>query len=34
MLRGGVHERAAAEQFFHVPQTAEAAAFLSGDLVV
>jgi tungstate transport system ATP-binding protein len=34
MLRGRVHERAATEQFFRVPQTAEAAAFLNGDLVV
>jgi tungstate transport system ATP-binding protein len=34
MLRGGVHERAPAEQFFNAPQTAEAAAFLNGDLVV
>jgi tungstate transport system ATP-binding protein len=34
MLRGRVHEIGAAEQFFHAPQTAEAAAFLNGDLVV
>lgn len=34
MLRGRVHELGAAEQFFHAPQTAEAAAFLNGDLVV
>jgi tungstate transport system ATP-binding protein len=34
MLRGRVHEVGAAEQFFHAPQTAEAAAFLNGDLVV
>jgi hypothetical protein len=29
-----VHELAPAEQFFQAPQTAEAAAFLNGDLVV
>jgi tungstate transport system ATP-binding protein len=34
MLRGRVHELGAAERFFHAPQTAEAAAFLNGDLVV
>ncbi|MBV9236821.1 MAG: ATP-binding cassette domain-containing protein [Xanthobacteraceae bacterium] len=34
MLRGRVHERAAVDQFFNTPQTAEAAAFLNGDLVV
>jgi tungstate transport system ATP-binding protein len=34
MLRGRVHELAAAEQFFFAPQTAEATAFLNGDLVV
>ncbi len=34
MLRGRVHERATADQFFSAPQTAEAAAFLNGDLVV
>ena len=34
MLRGRVHELAPAEQFFQAPQTAEAAAFLNGDLVV
>jgi len=34
MLRGRVHELAAVEQFFQAPQTAEAAGFLNGDLVV
>jgi tungstate transport system ATP-binding protein len=34
ILRGRVHELAPAERFFHAPQTAEAAAFLNGDLVV
>jgi tungstate transport system ATP-binding protein len=34
MLRGRVHELAAAERFFLAPQSAEAVAFLNGDLVV
>jgi tungstate transport system ATP-binding protein len=34
MLRGSVHERASAHQFFTAPNTPEAAAFLRGDLVV
>jgi len=34
MLRGTVHECAAAECFFDAPATAEAAAFVRGDLVI
>jgi tungstate transport system ATP-binding protein len=34
LLRGRVHECAPAAAFFSAPQTAEAAAFLRGDLVV
>jgi tungstate transport system ATP-binding protein len=34
MLRGHVHERASADQFFNAPETPEATAFLNGDLVV
>jgi tungstate transport system ATP-binding protein len=34
MLRGTVHECAAAERFFTAPATPEAAAFIRGDLVI
>jgi tungstate transport system ATP-binding protein len=34
MLRGCVHECAEAERFFTAPATAEAAAFMRGDLVI
>ena len=34
LLRGRVHECAPVAAFFSAPQTAEAAAFLRGDLVV
>jgi tungstate transport system ATP-binding protein len=34
LVRGRLVERAEAAQFFHAPATAEAAAFLRGDLVV
>jgi tungstate transport system ATP-binding protein len=34
MKRGRIHERGAAPDFFATPQTAEAAAFLRGDLVI
>jgi tungstate transport system ATP-binding protein len=34
LLRGRVHECASVEAFFNAPGTAEAAAFLRGDLVV
>ena len=33
MLGGGVHETSAAEPFFSAPQTAQARAFLNGDIV-
>jgi len=34
MLRGTVHARAETERFFTAPATAEAAAFIRGDLVI
>ncbi len=34
LVRGRLTERAAATQFFHAPATAEAAAFLRGDLLI
>ena len=34
MLRGTLHERTEAERFFTAPATAEAAAFVRGDLVI
>jgi tungstate transport system ATP-binding protein len=34
LLRGRVHERAPVDTFFNAPRTAEAAAFVRGDLVV
>ena len=34
LVRGRVHERAAAQDFFAGPATREAQAFLAGDLVI
>jgi len=34
LVRGGVNERAPAEQFFSSPKTPQAAAFVRGDLVI
>jgi tungstate transport system ATP-binding protein len=34
LVRGRVREHAPAEQFFNLPSTPEAAAFLNGDLVI
>jgi tungstate transport system ATP-binding protein len=34
MMRGRIHERGAAPDFFAAPQSLEAAAFLRGDLVI
>jgi hypothetical protein len=34
MVRGRIHERTPARQFFAAPATPEAQAFLNGDLVI